>query len=268
MQPSFRWPHRSFSRLNSLSCVGLYVRDQHGPIPAGGSPVPATQDPGSTKNVQIELRLHRKLPRSAKKERPRDGSCRPSLSSSPSGTGAGLVGAWALDSMHLVDGKSKCVSFRPTVGSTCCRSAQTVLRSAAAGGVHDTFSSHVRSVRTSSTHHIHHGGTLGRFMASFRRHRLSAPPPRVTRLSGGPRWCPVARICAIREPNRPGSRSWVLWRPLICIVPVRRPQPADHHFGHPAMFGRARLLEPGARGRGGCVRGMRPLLAALPTLHT
>ena len=76
--------------------------------------------------------------------------------------------------------------------------------------VHDTFSSHVRSVRTSSTHQIHHGGTLGRFMASFRRHRLSDPPPRVTRLSGGPRWCPVARICAIRELNRPGSRSWVL----------------------------------------------------------
>ena len=98
--------------------------------------------------------------------------------------------------------------------------------------LHDTFSSHVRSVRTSSTHHIHHGGTPGRFMAAFRRHRLSAPPPRVTRLSGGPRWCPVARICAIREPNRPGSRSWVLWRPLICIVPVRRPQLADRHFGH------------------------------------
>ena len=105
--------------------------------------------------------------------------------------------------------------------------------------LHDTFSSHVRSVRTSSTHHIHHGGTLGRFMASFRRHRLSAPPPRVTRLSGGPRWCPVARICAIREPNRPGSRSWVLLRPLICIVPVRRPQLADRHFGHPAVCDRA-----------------------------
>ena len=210
--------------------------------PPAGVPVrpPRTpKAPDRANSCQIGLRLHRKLPRSAKKERPRDGSCRPSLSSSPSGTGAGLVGTWPLDSIDLVDRKSKCVSFRPTVGSTCCRSAQTVLRSAAAGGVHDTFSSHVRSVRTSSTHHIHHGGTLGRFMASFRRHRLSAPPPRVTRLSGGPRWCPVARICAIREPNRPGSRSWVLWRPLICIVPVRRPQLADRHFGHPATFGRA-----------------------------
>ena len=181
--------------------------------PPAGVPVWAARTrkaPDRARFGQIGLRLHRKLPRSAKKKRRRDGSCRPSLSSSPSGTGAGLAGTWPLGSMNLVDGKSECVTFRPTVGSTCCRSAQTVLRLAPALTLHETFSSHVRSVRTSSTHHIHHGGTLGRFMASFRRHRLSAPPPRVTRLSGGPRWCPVARMCAIREPNRPGSRTRVL----------------------------------------------------------
>ena len=203
--------------------------------PPAGVPVRAARTrkaPDRARKSQIGLRLHRKLPRSAKKKRRRDGSCRPSLSSSPSGTGAGLMGTEPLDSMNKVDGKSYCVTFRPTVGYFCCRSTILLFALTAAGGVHDTFSSHVRSVRTSSTHHIHHGGTLGRFMASFRRHRLSAPPPRVTRLSGGSRWCPVARICAIREPNRPGSRSWVLWRPLICIVPVRRPQLADRHFGH------------------------------------
>ena len=93
--------------------------------PPAGVPLRAARTrkaPDRARRAQIGLRLHRKLPRSAKKKRRRDGSCRPSLSSSPSGTGAGLVGPGPLGSMNMVDGKSYCVTFRPTVGYFCCRS--------------------------------------------------------------------------------------------------------------------------------------------------
>ena len=52
-------------------------------------------------------------------------------------------------------------------------------------------------------------------------------------LSGQAKWCPGSRMCAIHDPKRPGSRTWLLLRTLKCIPPVPRPQLADRHSGLP-----------------------------------